>query len=184
MLRNQIWIFALLLLVSGAAAAQSDLPRPDTVVAPRAYVSLEPVPRGRTFEIAVVAEIMKGFHINANKVLQDYVIPTTLEVNAPKGFRVVDTVYPQGKLFKFDFSPEKLNVYEGTITLRMKIEALPDAPLGAVKLPLKLRYQACNDQACLPPVRKPVGVEFDVAAAGARARPVFRDIFQPGKSGP
>jgi len=178
MRRVFIAVFAGVMLASGAARAQSDLPRADTVVKPRAYVSLEPVPRGRTFEIAVVAEILAGFHINANKVLQDYLIPTSLDGELPKGFKVAEVRYPEGKLLKFDFSPEKLSVYEGTVTLRMKIEALADAPLGTVKLPLKLRYQACNDQACLPPVRKPVEVEFDVAAVGTKAVPVNQKIFR------
>ncbi|MCI0539993.1 MAG: hypothetical protein L0Z50_32710, partial [Verrucomicrobiales bacterium] len=48
------------------------LPRADTVVKPAVYLSLEPVPRGRTFELAVVAQIQEGFHVNANKVLEDY----------------------------------------------------------------------------------------------------------------
>jgi len=163
-------------LVAGALA-QSTLPRPDTIVKPLAYVSLEPVPRGRAFEIAVVAEIMDGFHINANKVLQEYVIPTTLEPELPKGFKLVETIYPQGKLWKFDFSPERLNVYEGKVTLLLKLEVQNDAPLGTLKLPLRLRYQACNDTVCLPPVRKSLAAEFEIAAAGTKAASAHPKIF-------
>jgi DsbC/DsbD-like thiol-disulfide interchange protein len=185
MRRQTIFSFVVILLALAAGArTQSTLPRPDTIVKPQAYVSLEPVPRGRAFEIAVVAEIMDGFHINANKVLQEYVIPTTLEAELPKGFQLIETVYPQGKLWKFDFSPERLNVYEGKITLLLKLQAQADAPLGTLKLPLRLRYQACNDSVCLPPVRKSVDVEFEVAAAGAKAQPAHSNIFSPAKSRP
>jgi hypothetical protein len=165
---------------AGLAAFQSlsDLPRANTVVKPRTYVSLEPVPRGRTFEIAVVAEIMQGFHINANKVLDDYLIPTTLTVEPPKGLRVAETSYPQGSLQKFEFSEKMLNVYDGTVTLRMKVVAAADAPLGAASLPLTLRYQACNDKACLPPVRLNVPVEFQIAEASAKAKSAHAEIFQ------
>jgi hypothetical protein len=164
----------------GFAALQSlsDLPRANTVVKLRAYVSLEPVPRGRTFEIAVVAEILPGFHINANKVLEDYLIPTTLQAEPPKGLRVTEASYPPGALQKFDFSEKMLNLYEGTVTLRMKLVAAADAPTGAVSLPLTLRYQACNDKACLPPVRLNVPVEFQIAEAGAKAKPAHPEIFQ------
>lgn len=171
---------ALTLLLALLAGAQSlsNLPRASDVVKPRAYVSLEPVPRGRTFEIAVVAEVMKGFHINANKVLEEYLIPTTVQADLPKGFRVVETAYPEGQLQKFDFSEKMLNVYDGTVTLRMKVEALADAPLGAASPSLTLRYQACNDRACLPPVKLPVTVQLTVAEAGAKATPVNTQIFQ------
>ncbi len=179
--------FLLLFLIPGtgftrwsarAAAGTDDLPRPETIVKPRAYLSLEPVPRGRAFEIAVVAEVLPGFHINANKVLQDYLIPTTLEGDLPRGFRRIAISYPPGQLLNFSFADEKLLVYEGRVTLRMKIEAAADAPLGAQTLPLVLRYQACNDSACLPPARIPVPIELEVAPAGAKARPANPAIFR------
>lgn len=165
-----------------AASAQSpDLPRANTVVKPRAYVSLEPVPRGRTFEVAVVAEIQQGFHINANKVLEDYLIPTTVQADWPKGLRLVETEYPPGEMQKFEFSDKMLNVYDGTATLRMKVQVAADAPLGAMTVPITLRYQACNDRACLPPVRLSVPAQFQIAEAGAAAKPTNAEIFQKAK---
>ncbi len=164
----------------GRLSAQGqELPRANTVVEPRAYVSLEPVPRGRAFEVAVVAKIRRGFHINANKVAQDYLIPTSIEAALPPGFRVLDTAYPPGILRKFKFSAEEMLVYEGRTTLRMKLQALADAPLGPAKLALTLHYQACNEEACLPPVKLPLHVEFTMAPAGASAHPANSSIFQP-----
>jgi DsbC/DsbD-like thiol-disulfide interchange protein len=147
-------------------------------VKPRAYVSLEPVPRGRTFEVAVVAEIQQGFHINANKVLEDYLIPTSVQADWPKGLRLVETVYPPGEMQKFDFSEKLLNVYDGSVTLRMKVQVAADAPLGAMTVPITLRYQACNDRACLPPVRLSVPAQFQIAEAGAAAKAQNPEIFQ------
>jgi len=167
------------LLTTGAQSP--DLPRANTVVKPRAYVSLEPVPRGRTFEVAVVAEIQQGFHINANKVLEDYLIPTTVQANWPKGLRLVETVYPPGELQKFDFSEKLLNVYDGTVTLRMKVKVAGDAPLGAMTVPVTLRYQACNDRACLPPVRLSVPAQLQIAEAGTAAKPTNAEIFKKAK---
>jgi hypothetical protein len=155
----------------------AQLPRPDKVVKPAVYLSLEPVPRGRTFEIAVVGEIMKGFHVNANKVLEDYLIPTTLTAQLPAGWKVLATQYPEGKELKFEFSDKPLNVYEGTFVTRLKLTAPADAPLGAVKLPLTLRYQACNDVACLPPVKLALEADVMIAAANAKAVPVNQKIF-------
>ena len=158
-------------------AQSTPLPRANMVVSPRAYVSLQPVPRGRTFELALVAKIRPGFHINAHEVLEDYLIPTALEAELPAGFRALETVYPPGVLRKLRFSATQLSVYEDSVTLRMKLQAQPDAPLGLNKLPLTLRYQACNEEACLPPVKLPVTAEFEIAPAGAAARPANPDIF-------
>lgn len=163
------------------AQSQSNLPRPSEVVKPQGYVSLEPVPRGRTFEIAVVAEIRQGFHVNANKVFEEYLIPTTLDGEMPKGLRWMKTTYPDGELQKFEFAEKMLNVYDGKVTLRMKLQALPDAPLGTVSVPLVLRYQACNDRACLPPVKLNVPVEIKLAVATAKAKPAYAEIFKPPK---
>ncbi len=162
---------------SQVTAQSTPLPRANTVVSPRAYVSLQPVPRGRTFELGVVAKIRPGFHINAHEVLEDYLIPTALEAELPAGFRALDTVYPPGVLRKLKFSPTQLSVYEDSVTLRMKLQAQPDAPLGPNKLPLTLRYQACSEEACLPPVKLPVTAELQIAPAGAPARPANPDIF-------
>ncbi len=159
-------------------AQETKLPPAKDVVKPKAYASLDKVPRGRAFDVAVVAEIMPGFHVNSNKPSEDYLIPTQLLPALPAGFKVLGTTYPPGKLTKFEFSEKKLSVYEGTFTLRMKIQSPIGAPLGKTTLPLMLRYQACNDSACLPPVKIPVALEIELAAAGASARPTQPEIFK------
>ena len=155
----------------------AQLPRADKVVKPAVYLSLEPVPRGRTFEVAVVGEIREGFHVNANKASEEYLIPTTVTPTLPAGWKLLETRYPEGKELKFEFSEKPLNVYEGTFITRLKLAAPVDAPLGAVKLPLTLRYQACNDVACLPPVKLTLEAEVIVAAAGAKAVAVNQKFF-------
>ncbi len=153
-----------------------------SVVKTRAYVSLEPVPRGRSFEVAVVAEILSGYHVNSNKPLDEFLIPTTLSEELPHGLKEVEVVYPQGHLLKFSFSPVKpLSVYSGSVSLRMHLEAALDAPLGAQTIPLTLRYQACNDSTCLPPVKVPIAAKIQIAPAGTRARALHTEIFATPK---
>jgi len=154
------------------------MPNPASVVKPETYVSLDRVPRGATFEAAVVVNIAKGFHMNSNKPSEDYLIPTTITPNPPPGIRVIGTTYPPGQMKTFTFSPDKpLNVYTDTVTLRIKLVAEDSAALGATAIPVTLRYQACNDTACLPPVRLPLMVNLDVAATGAAAHHVHPEIF-------
>ena len=117
---------------------QSGILAPATVVKPRAYVSLAPVPRGEQFEIAVVANIVAGYHVNSHHPTDRYLIPTTITAELPKGFQLADTIYPPGQQKRFPFSPDKpLNVYSGSVTLRLKLRAHDDEPLGSTNIHLE-----------------------------------------------
>jgi uncharacterized protein YcnI len=167
---------------SALAIEQEALPSPAAVVKPQTLVSLEPVPRGKSFEIAVVVEIAKGFHMNSHKPTDPYLIATTLTPQVPSGFDLADTIYPEGHEEKFSFSPNKpLNVYTGKVVLRLKLTAHSDAALGATTIPITLRYQACNDTTCLQPVKIPVDAKFEVAATGAKSRAAHADVFVAAK---
>ena len=168
---------------AGAAVQESAaVPSASSIVKARSFVSLEPVPRGKEFQIAVVAEIRSGYHVNSHKPSDAYLIATTLTPQLPAGFQVLDTIYPAGRQEKFSFSPDKpLDVYTGSVTFRLRLAAHNDAPVGAVGFPVTLRYQACNDTTCLPPVKIPVDVRVDVAAAGSAAHAVHPEIFAAAK---
>jgi DsbC/DsbD-like thiol-disulfide interchange protein len=162
------------------AAAQSaaEVPSPAAIVKPRAFVSLAPVPRGKEFQVAVAVDIAHGYHMNSHHPTDQYLIATTLTPKLPTGFEVLDTLYPAGHVEKFSFSPDKgLDVYSGSVTLKLRMVAHNDAPIGAVTFPVTLRYQACNDTTCLPPVKVPIDVRVDIAAAGAATHAVHPEIF-------
>ncbi|HKN75730.1 MAG TPA: protein-disulfide reductase DsbD domain-containing protein [Candidatus Acidoferrum sp.] len=169
----------ILLLVAVAAlpSAPQQVPSPRDVVAPTIYVSLDPVGRGSAFQIAAVLKIRPGFHINAREKSEDYLIATDLRADAPAGFQLGDVSYPKGALHSFTFSKKPLNVYEDTTTLLLPVTVLPTAPLGAQHIPLKLRYQACSTEICLPPVTLTLDASFNVAASAGK--PVHPEIFSP-----
>jgi hypothetical protein len=169
---------AALMALVPAAKAQTGPQVARTIVSTESYVSLEPVPRRRTFDVAVVAKIKTTYHINAHKVLDEYLIPTKIEGHVPAGFRLLSTEYPAGELKQLPFSKKKLAVYTNQVTLKMRMEAGPKAPLGALEIPLSLRYQACNDAMCLPPVKVPVTIRLTVAKAGSHAKSVHEEIFR------
>jgi DsbC/DsbD-like thiol-disulfide interchange protein len=179
-------LLLLFLLGTGPARVTAqDVETPaQTIARPHAYASLEPVPRGRIFDVGVVVEIQRGYHMNSHKPLDEFLIPTTLTAQLPQGFREVETSYPDGQLRKFAFASTPLSVYSGSVTLRMRVEAAANAPLGSATLPFILRYQACNDTTCLPPVKLPVSLSIQVAPVAAKARPIHEDVFAKPKTGP
>jgi DsbC/DsbD-like thiol-disulfide interchange protein len=187
-LRAICTVGALLLFVASARLVESRsarlpqdaaaIPNAAAVVTPHTFVSLEPVPAGKEFQVAVVVDILRGFHMNSHKPTDQYLIPTVLTAQLPAGVQLVEIIYPLGKLEKFAFSPDKpLDVYTGSVTLRLRLTAQSSTAAGVTTIPMMLRYQACNDSACLPPVKVPVSVKFELAAAGAKSRAVHPEIF-------
>ncbi len=168
----------LLVILAALPSAQPQIPSGREVVSPSAYVSLEPVARGSNFQLAVVLKIRNGFHINARKPSAEYLIPTDLRANLPAGFKSAGEVsYPQGELHTFTFTKTPLNVYQDKVVLRVPLTAQSDAPLGAQKIPLKLRYQACSQEVCLPPVTLDVDAPVTIAATTANSRPAHPELF-------
>ena len=164
--------------LTNAAQPAAQVPSGRDVVSPSAFASFDPVARESSFQIAVVLKIREGFHINAREKSAEYLIATDLKAEAPAGFKIGEVAYPKGELHTFSFSKTPLNVYEGKVTLHMNVTALANAPLGAQQIPLKLRYQACSNEVCLPPVTLQVDAAITVAASTTAARPAHPELFQ------
>jgi DsbC/DsbD-like thiol-disulfide interchange protein len=157
--------------------AQS-VPSPRDVVSATAYPSYDPVARGHEMQLAVVVKIKEGFHMNSRKPTLDYLIPTDLKIEAPTGFQPGEVSYPEGQNRTFSFSKNQpLNVYEGTITLRLPLKVAASAPTGKQEIPLKLHYQACNQEVCLPPVTIKLSADVNVVNLPSAAKPAHADLF-------
>jgi len=165
----------LFILLSGLVQAQ--VPSGKEVVKPEVYASLDPAGRGSSFQIAVVMNIRTGFHVNAREKSEEYLIATDLKSDLPTGFSSGEVAYPKGKLEKFSFSKTTLNVYQGIVILRMPVTVLANAPLGEQHIPLKLRYQACSTEICLPPVTLPLDATVNIAASAAASKPAHPEFF-------
>jgi thiol:disulfide interchange protein DsbD len=166
-------------LIGVASAQDGAYPHAASVLQPQAYISLEPVPRGRAFEIAVVAKVTPGFHINAHEPSEDYLIPTKITAELPPGVALVETTYPRGVMRTFRFSKTPLRVYETSFIVKMKLRANGSAPLGHQKIALTIGYQACNQDACLPPTKIPATADLQIAAVDTPAHPANAEIFAP-----
>jgi thioredoxin:protein disulfide reductase len=173
-------IFVLAVAVCGIASsiAHSQTVSGKDVLAPAAYVSYDPVGRGMNLQVAVVLKIRPGFHVNAHEVSADYLIPTEVRTEVPAGFKIGNVIYPKGTLQSFAFSKDKkLNVYTDSVTVRLPLTVLPNAPLGPQHLAMKLKYQACSQEICLPPVTKDVDATINVVEGQSSAKPANAPIF-------
>jgi len=163
MTRRIAFFLSFFLLLSLRVLAQ--IPSAREVVKPAALPSFDPAARGKQMEIAVVMKIKEGFHVNARETTFDYLIPTDLKAEPPAGFKLGAVKYPKGALQKFNFAKDQaLNVYSDTVILLLPVTVEANAPLGEQRIPLKLRYQACNNEVCLPPVTLPVDAVIHVSS--------------------
>ncbi|MGH9365616.1 MAG: cytochrome c biogenesis protein CcdA, partial [Thermoanaerobaculia bacterium] len=117
--------------------------------------------RGR---LTVTARIAQGWHVNSHTPSEDYLIPTSVVLDATPSVTAGDARYPDGLQKKFAFSDKPLSVYEERFTVEIPISFSGDS---APVLAGKLEFQACNDKQCLAPA----SVAFRSAAGPAAAGP-------------
>lgn len=138
-----------------------------SVVGVEASGPAAPVTPGATFTATVTLDIRPGYHINAQKPTEEFLIGTSLTLTPPAGLSVAKTGYPAAEYAKFSFSEEPLAVYEGTARITVTMKADADAAAGKVAVPGRVRFQACNDEQCLPPSTVDVSFDVEVGAAAA-----------------
>jgi len=115
------------------------------------------VPAGKATPVALHFRIKDGLHINSNKPRDEFLIPTVLTIPEASDVRLAGAEYPAGKEFELPVEPgTKLIVYTGEFTIEARLVAQP----GDHMVEAKLRYQACDANACLPP--KTITVPIDV----------------------
>jgi len=127
-------------------------------VLPPALTTVAP---GETAEIELVLRIRPGYHINSDKPAEDYLIPTRLEWEADE-VEVESISYPEAETVTYSFSEKPLSVFSGEIVIRTEVKAASDLAAAPRELRGKLRYQACNDKACLAPVTVDVAAPLQV----------------------
>lgn len=134
-------------------------------------VTMSPAPvatvtRGKSNPVPLEFHVESGFHINSNKPTEEYLIPTTLKVDALTDIVLGKTTYPPGQEMSFAFAPnEKLSVYTGGFTLTVSVRPLTSVLPGKYGFRGTLRYQACDNAACYPPKNLPVQFEVKVVKA-------------------
>ena len=115
------------------------------------------VPAGKPSAVALHFRIQPNLHINSHVPRAEYLIPTVFSIPESSGVRLASAGYPAGTDFTLPVDPsEKLLVYSGEFKIDAKIIAAP----GDHLVEAKLHYQACDQNACMPP--KTITVPIDV----------------------
>jgi uncharacterized protein YyaL (SSP411 family) len=148
------------------ADPQADTPRgPVVVTGEAALAPATKVIAGREFEVVLTLTIADPWHLYANPTGTANVKPTVVTL-APEGPAVLERVdYPRGEAKALAGLTEKIPVYEGRVTITTRVGVKPDAKPGPADLIFRVRYQACDDRACLAPATLSVPLPVDVKPA-------------------
>ncbi|MDW7995721.1 MAG: protein-disulfide reductase DsbD N-terminal domain-containing protein [Gemmatales bacterium] len=134
-----------LALVARLTLSQETKPQPVRITAQLS----KPDSQGRQ-TLTVRLAIENGWYIYANPVGASGPIATTVQVSAAVPLREVQVEYPQGKTKTV--AGETYRIYQDEVEIRVLLQrGESQGQLDSSPLTVAVRYQACNDQICLPP---------------------------------
>jgi thioredoxin:protein disulfide reductase len=112
----------------------------------------EAAPRGGMLPFEVVAQVEPGWHINAHRPAQSYLIPTELHLTLPAGVEAGPIRYPEPQRKAMAFAGgEELLLHTGAVGMSTTLRVPETFAEARIHVDAELRYQACNDTTCLPP---------------------------------
>lgn len=136
----------------------------DPIVIVKSFPPFKPVAPGDTFELTLELTVAPGFHINSCKPEDEMLVPTSVELKKDQVLELKEVLFPEPKKKRFKFSDKPLSVYEGQVKVRLKIELAEDVCGSSLEIEGKVRYQACNDEACLRPSSVPFKATIKLAS--------------------
>ncbi len=148
-----------------AAPAQTPLfrdpsqPGPKTQQVQYLYPEQVTLAAGKPQSVTLHFRIAPGLHINSHTPSDQFLIPTVLSLPANAGVSLAAAHYPDGVEYILPADPStKLNVYTGDFAIEARLLATP----GDHLVQAHLRFQACDENACMPP--RTITAAIDVIA--------------------
>lgn len=102
-------------------------------------------------QLTVNVHIKEGWHINSSAPLEEYLIPTILELVSPdktNKWKLRHAQYPQAEILDVGFSDARLSLYKGNVSIEAELATAGRPVISPV---IRLHLQACDDKSCLPP---------------------------------
>ena len=143
-----IWAFGLLFLSPQASACEFTQTEKACLHIAADKSGYEP---GSAIRLAAIVEVQDGWHVNSNQPSFEYLIPTEVQWETPADWDAPSLRYPLGKMQTFAFSGQPISVYDGVFKL-IATWTTPTSVSDPVEVKALLRYQACTDDRCLPPI--------------------------------
>jgi thioredoxin:protein disulfide reductase len=160
------------------ALAQSPPPAPGLIdenpVKVEAFLSVDRVRPGDTFDVAVVFTLAEPYHIYGAD--EPNYIATKVTPAPVKGISWEAPRYPASVEKKT--KDETLRLYEKRAVVVFTGHASESLVAADVSTTVSVDYQSCTSESCLPPRKGvPIALKIPVAAKGADAHPANAELF-------
>jgi thiol:disulfide interchange protein DsbD len=142
------------------------------------YASHEHIRPGDTFQLAIVANIKKGLHINGHQTSDDGLVPTVVSFDKRDDIDLAPVSYPQPDLQSFSFSDDKLPVYHGRIVMIVSGKLAKDIAVGPTNISGHFSYQACDDKSCFMPQSINFQIPLRIVEATEAPKLTKHDVFE------
>jgi thiol:disulfide interchange protein DsbD len=152
----------IVLLLSPATFYSKPAPQSASDINVSGSVAPDKIKKGRLVRATVVMDIPSGLHVQSNKPLDKFLVATKLDVETPSGMNVGPITYPRAVMRKLKFSKNTVAVYEGRTMIRFNVTVPANYSGSSGDIKGKLRFQACNDESCFPPVTREVKMWLNV----------------------
>ncbi len=107
---------------------------------------------GQRKNLEVNITILEGYHIQADQVEDQNLIPTSVTtVEVPNNFVVYSPVFPQPEPFKLRDAQDSIMVFKQILRIYIPVEVKNEAKIGQHKIAMNLHYQACDNVKCYFP---------------------------------
>ncbi|MHC4651972.1 MAG: cytochrome c biogenesis protein CcdA [Planctomycetota bacterium] len=133
---------------------------------------------GTTIHAAAEIQFPGKFHVQSNKPLDEFLIPTVLTVTPPEGFTVREVVYPAPVMFEVLGFDEPLAVFDQKFVIGVALEVGQAVEPGRYSINGTLGYQACDDKQCLMPTTMEMSADLEVVPASTRITRTDSPLFE------
>ncbi len=153
------------------------------VVGVRTAWSVDRARPGDAIILAIVADIKKGFHINADaqqvKSFENFKpYPTKVTVaDVSDDITIESPLYPKAVPVKVEYAAGDLMSFEGQTVIYLPIKLEETIKPGNLGIKLVFEYQACSDTYCLFPTKIKFEGSLTVVESGTGVSKINEELF-------
>ncbi len=183
----------LLLLMPGRdcrAISEAGASSTEKAVNVRASWSVTAAHPGDQAVLAVVLQINKGFHVNADErqiiSVEDLkLFPTKVAVTgADKGLKIEAPLYPSAVPLKVPYLADRVMSFQGETIVYLPVRLEEALPAGEqAGLNLQVQYQPCSEEYCLLPEKIEIETSLSIVAPDTVVENIHQELFvgyEPG----
>jgi thiol:disulfide interchange protein DsbD len=153
------------------------------IVKVRTAWSLDRVHPGSYVTLAVIFDIIKGFHINADKSqilpIKDLIpYPTSVQVlQASEGITAGAPRFPKAHQLNVEYADQDMMFFTEQAVIYLPVKIDENVKPGLLVLKMQIGYQACDAQTCLLPKTAVIEETIQVAESDRKGSKINKELF-------